>query len=109
MIQQSGLTVLDGQKYWDRTRVAAALDTGHWSLSATHNSDPASLMLTRNRHLDVSVDDARIVLNTMSQTLDSWLRSRNHGDFFARRVLPITDRLDGFKQGFLHRVSPPKD
>lgn len=108
-IQQSGLTILDDRRFWDRTRVTANLDTGRWSLSATHNSDPASLMLTRNRQLDISVADAHITLHEMSRSLESWLQSRNNGDDFAKHVLPVLDRLDGFFQGFSHRVSPPKD
>lgn len=108
-IQQSGLMMYGKQEFWDRTRVRSFIDNDLWSLSSTHHSDPASLLLTRNRQLSVPVDDARRVLDEMSRSLDSWLMSRDNDDFFARHILPVTDRLHGFIQGFSHRVSPPKD
>lgn len=108
-IQQSGLMVHDKQEYWDRIRVTSCIDNDRWSLFSTHHKDPESLLLTRNRHLDVTVEDARQVMTEMLHALDLWLMSRNNGDFFARNILPVLDRTDGFVQGFSHRVSPPKD
>lgn len=108
-IQQSGLMISGEQEHWDRTRVTSLVDKNRWSLLATHHSDPASLLLTKNRQLNVPVDDARIVMNDMTCALESWLTSRNANDFITRQVLPVQDRLHAFLQRFLHRVSPPKD
>lgn len=108
-IQQSGLIAHDKQEYWDRIRVTSCIDGDRWSLFSSHHKDPGSLLLTRNRHLDVTVEDARQIMAEMLRGLDSWLMSRNNGDFFTRNIFPILDRADGFVQGFSHRVSPPKD
>lgn len=108
-IQQSGLIIHNQQEFWDRIRVTSSIDGDRWSLFSTHHKDPESLLLTRNRHLNVPVEEARQVMVEMLRSLDSWLMSRNNDDFLARNILPVLDRLDGFVQGFSHRVSAPKD
>ncbi len=108
-IQQSFLMVSGEQKYWDRTRVTSLMNNDRWSLLATHHSDPASLLFTKNRQLAVPADDARMIMDDMSRALESWLTSRDNDDFLARRVLPVKDRIDVLLQGFSHRVSQQKD